>query len=410
MPLPSRLPWIVPVALLAACTTTERAVQANPSDLTLPDLPIQALWRPSEPFHVLVDASVAVAGGKWILAGVEQPMSEDIFSESGALRVVHQDLGVLPTDSPFAAPGRRQLLVPVPPSEGGAWGVLWADAVPPAGTDPHRWPPRSFNHLLFAEWAGGGWGSTRTVLRTDITINWEVAHTILMSRGRGPLLVTTVLTPGKWTLQFGSIPSGVKSVPLAPAVVPLAASFVLDARDRAVSVVFAERRDGPARSHAFALTREQDGGRGWSDPEVFWPLTADVIGGLRALIDSAGRLHVLWSHGLGEDRIHHLSSDTGRDWVQETMDEPGGVVVKWVAGIGRLGQPVILRHVLTSWSSMELQLGRWDGSWSFAQIAPGTQAKEIFEGIGDDGAWYVGWSGFSRGQTDSRSTTWMAIP
>jgi hypothetical protein len=279
--LPPRLLWVMLVALLAACTATEKAAQANPPDPTLPDLPNQALWRPSEPFHVLVDASVAVAGGKWILAGVEQHMSEDIFSERGALRVVHQDLGVLPTDSPFAAPGRRQLLVPVPLSEGGAWGVLWADAVPPAGTDPHRWSPRFFNHLLFAEWAGGGWGSARTVLRTDITINWEVGHSILVSREGGPLLGTTASAPGERTLEFGSLSGGVKPVPLAPAVIPLAASFVLDAHDRAVGVVFAERRDGPARSHGFALTRELDGGRGWSDPEVFWPLTADVIGGLR---------------------------------------------------------------------------------------------------------------------------------
>jgi hypothetical protein len=36
--------------------------------------------------------------------------------------------------------------------------------------------------------------------------------------------------------------------------------------------------------------------------------------------------------------------------------------------------------------------------------------RAIFEGIGDDGAWLVGWSGFSAGQTDSRSTTWVAMP
>lgn len=416
--------WIPWVGLLEGCrhgrpggsSSSEPSRADEPSAVGAPaeDMPAVAAWRPVEPFHLLGEAFAYVGGDAWMLAGVEEdgtfPGDGEEPTRAAFARIVHERLGSLPLPS---IDTNRPIRFPAPVFLGsdGPWGLLWAEAVPPPGHNVGEWPSSGLNQLRFAVWEGQGWSVPRVILQSAMLIDWERGRTVQTSGSRGPLLLTISKDrpgPGGATLQFGSVPDDVRPVTLDASLRPQSASFDLDESGRAVIAALVERRHGPARLREVVILKELVAGGEWSDPTTIATIQSSSWDELRIHNDAEGRLHVLWSYGT--DRIYHLTSGSGDAWESVTIAPPEGVLLRWITGIDRAGRLVIVRHVLKSHTSAELQLGRWNGSWHFSPLTPQVHAFHLFEGTGAKGEWYVGWSGFTASQTDARSTTWLIRP
>jgi hypothetical protein len=122
----------------------------------------RALLDLESPTHVLREGAMLAVPGALVLTGMEVDATRDLEEQDAiALPVVaNARAGRLPPFRLETGP-RVTALRPVA-AEGGSWGVIWGEAVPPDGHDG-SWHSQWVTSLKYAEWSGAGWAPANNI-------------------------------------------------------------------------------------------------------------------------------------------------------------------------------------------------------------------------------------------------------
>lgn len=363
---------------------------------------IRSVLDLESPTHVLRDGALLAMPGGPVLTGMEVDATREVEEQDSVAFpvVVHGTEGRLPPFRPGSGP-RVAALRPVA-VEGGRWGVVWGEAVPPDGHEG-AWSSQWVTSLRYAEWSGSGWGPAGILLSSRFNLRWTSAGMVQTSRGTSLVLIRQESMATREIL-FGSVAGGFVPISLPDGAVPIEAAAT--AWGDSVEVV-AYLHDPGKQDWWLAVANSADAGRSWS-PATSLPVTpSDVANRIR--IHRLGQTtHILWEGRGGT--IEHASNTDGV-WSTDHL-RPSGSHSGWASGVDSCGRlRVVWGRISTRLDEPDFETSWWLRRWSEPVALVEARGVYLFDGLGQPGKWSVAWSGFKRGdEPDIPMRIWTWSP
>lgn len=357
-------------------------------------------------------AGVTALGEEWVVAGTEGDAAwdtpDDVAASSRQPRIVQRNKGQLSIphrDSQLP----MELPIPVAISDT-QWGLVWAEAQPFPGFQG-QWIPTVFTRLWLAEHEPDGWHLPRQILKSKLGISWETNRTIVPRKGQGTLLMVVASeTLAKRHITFGSISRVLNRIELPSEITPWVATFILE-KDGSVVIIAQVKPTGTAPVKGpLVMMQLPQGSTSIAAIDTIWH--DSEVARLRAHRDRKGTVHVLWTDH--DNHLYHIAREPKQSgWISYDTPLLSGIATKWVSGVDRCGRVAVIAHVLYASTDHDFEITHREGaSWSPLQEAfPGFYGLSLFDGIDQDGNWYVGWSGKRKEYAKSGTIkVWLARP
>ncbi len=340
--------------------------------------------------HVFENAAITAFDRDWIVSGVETDASAEDVSAIRRVRVVGKAEGDIGPPR-RSVPWPMEFPTPVTIS-GKRWGLIWAEAEP-VGTYSGKWLPTMLTHLWFAERSAKKWETPVLVLQTSLSMSWGTERNIQIAPDQGTFLsVIAIESLSQHRIMFGRLGVDLYPVPMNDELLPDATSFVIDSRGRITLVAHVLTKSSLSAPGVFLLMTSGDGGKSWSRPQRIWRPSEGAVRAVRLHQDAKSTLHLLWTSGNG-NVMHHAAASTTNEWKDVPVPFGKERIVGWVSGINQCGKLAVIA-ALPHPRGPDFQATLWEGKWSALQDAfPDFRGVYLFDGVGRNGSWFVGWSG-----------------